>query len=149
MRAISIKRRKGQQGNSLLEFALFSTVLLMMTLGVTDLGRVFNMGNTALAAAEYAAKWGVLSPAHYSSPTEMYNRAMENMAGYAGATATSSTTCRCSFSSTDTIDCASTCSTGTKMTYVQVNTSIPFRSISGLPWVPVTTITGKFIARTE
>jgi Flp pilus assembly protein TadG len=149
MRAISSSRRKRQQGNSLLEFALFSTVLLMMTLGVTDLGRVFNMGNTALAAAEYAAKWGALSPAHYSSPTEMYNRAMENMAGYSGATASSSTTCRCGIGGTP-IDCSNSCANGvTKMTYVEVDTAIPFHSISGLPWVPVTTIRGKYIQRTE
>ncbi len=149
MRAISIRRHKGQQGNSLLEFALFSTVLLMITLGVTDLGRIFNMGNTALAAAEYAAKWGALSPAHYSSPTEIYNRAMENMAGYSGATATSSTYCTCGIGGT-TIDCSSSCSSGLdKKTYVQVNTSIPFHSLSGLPYIRNMTVTGKFVVPTE
>lgn len=148
MRAISIKRRKGQQGNSLLEFALFSTVLLMMTLGVTDLGRVFNMGNTALAAAEYAGKWGALSPGHYSAE-EVHDHAMANMAGYAGADATSSLYCTCGIGGS-VVDCSTVCATGVdKKTYVQVNTSIPFHSISGLPWIPVTTVTGKFIVPTE
>lgn len=50
--------RGDESGQTLVEFAIISTVLLMMTAGLIDSGRAFYQYNALSAGARYGARWG-------------------------------------------------------------------------------------------
>ena len=52
------RRRCHEHGQTVLEFALVATALLMMTTGLVDMGRGFYQYNNLSAAARYGARWG-------------------------------------------------------------------------------------------
>ena len=46
----SQRRKRGQGGNSLMEFALAGGVLFLLTFGVVDFARLFHTGNVVASA---------------------------------------------------------------------------------------------------
>jgi hypothetical protein len=50
------KRREG--GQTTVEFALIGLILLMLTVGLVDVGRAFYQYNAVSVAARYGARWG-------------------------------------------------------------------------------------------
>jgi Flp pilus assembly protein TadG len=52
------RKRDGESGQTVVEFALVATVLFMLTLGLVDVGRAFFQYNEIAAAARYGARWG-------------------------------------------------------------------------------------------
>ena len=149
---VRAQRKRGQKGNALIEFALMSTVLMGMTLGVADFGRIFAAGNKAYTAASAGTSFGALDAAHYSNYQGMQDAALANLGGVTGATATASQTCRCEIGGA-AVDCAteSVCGDNVpKITYISVEVSIPFRAISMVPMVPgLTIVKGKSVMRVE
>ena len=61
MRAFSRVKRKSERGANLVEFALVIPLLLLMLVGVADLGRAFQtyiaITNAAREGARYASRW--------------------------------------------------------------------------------------------
>ena len=149
---VRAQRKRGQKGNALIEFALMSTVLMGMTLGVADFGRIFASGNKAYTAASAGTAFGSLDAAHYSNFAGMQDAAMANLGNVQGATAVATQTCRCTIGG-EPVDCSTEDICGAnvpKMTYIEVEVNIPFRTISMVPMVPgLTNVKGKSITRVE
>jgi Flp pilus assembly protein TadG len=148
-------RKRGERGNALIEFAMMSTVLMGMTLGVADFGRIFAMGNKTSNAAAAGAAYAALSPAHYTDLGGIEDAARSELGSVANATFFVDRTCRCTIGGLP-VSCAedpdvTACPTGqTRKTYVEVKVSVPFRSMSGLPMVPgLTSVKGRAIVRVE
>src|SRR5580693_2362767 len=68
-------RRARLRGNTLVEFAVCSVLLVLITVAVTDFSRLFSAADTAASAAAAGAQYGALSPAHWSDFTGMQNAA--------------------------------------------------------------------------
>ena len=133
----------------MIELALVSSVLLGLTVGVTDLGLAIAKGNKAASAAAAGTAYGALSPAHYTDIDGMQNAAKADMGTITGSTATATQTCRCSIGGA-AVTCPATCVTGSPETYIQVDVSIPYSSLSKLPWVTsLSTIRGHSVVRVE
>ena len=137
MRAVQrVTRSKTRQGgNALVEFALMAVVLLMLTCGVSDFGRLPALAILASGAAEAGVQYGALSPAHYGDLPGMQTAALSATGNYTGATATASEFCACSIGGSH-VNCPATCTTGSPETYIQVVVTVPFVSILKYPWVP-------------
>lgn len=157
MRTIGHRRieKPGERGNALVEFALMATVLLGMTIGVADFGRIFAFGNRAYNAAAAGTAFGALSPAHYTNMAGMENAAWADLGNVPNAQVVAERTCRCVIGGPP-VSCAddpevAPCPPGeTRKTYIQVRVTIPFRSLSGLPMLPgLTEVRGSSIMRVE
>lgn len=148
-------RKRGERGNALIEFALMSTVLMGMTLGVADFGRIFAMGDKATNAAAAGVAYGALSPAHYTDMDAIEAAARSDLGYIPNSEVVAVRTCRCALGGLP-VSCAddenvAPCPAGeTRKTYLQVSVAIPFQSLSGLPMVPgLTTVKGRAIVRVE
>lgn len=129
-------RRARQRGNVLIEFAVTSSVLLIVACGVTGFARIFNVASMAAGAAAAGVQYGALSPAHYGDLTGMQTAALADTGNYPGATATATQFCACSVGGTQSA-CPATCGTGvTSETYIQVSVTIPYQSIITYPMLP-------------
>ena len=135
MGGITRRRRARQGGNALIEFALCSGVLLMMTAGVSDFARLFNLANMATGAASAGIQYAALGPHNWSDTTGIQNAALADTGNYTGATATPTTFCTCSIGGTQTT-CPATCNTGSPETYVQVVVTIPYTPVFSYPGLP-------------
>jgi TadE-like protein len=51
-------RRRGEEGQTLVEFGILLTALLILTVGLADVGVAFFRYNAVSAAARYGARWG-------------------------------------------------------------------------------------------
>lgn len=82
-----IKGRKKEQGQSLAEFALIMPILLLLTMGIIDFGRVLMTYTQQSAAVRNALRYGVIIGYAESSPGERPNytncNAMRDIAGSA------------------------------------------------------------------
>lgn len=83
-------RRRGEHGQAVVEFAIIGTVLLMLTVGLVDVGRAFLEYNTVAAAARYGARWGGVVGGECGPRTLMVSSATNDWCTSMG-TATSST----------------------------------------------------------
>jgi Flp pilus assembly protein TadG len=119
----------------LIEFALFSSVLLLMACGVADFSRVFTYCDTVVAAAEAGTQYGALSPAHWGDYTGMQNAALADASNLSNVTATASEVCACSIGGT-TVPCPADCSGGgSAETFIKVQVSAPFTPILSYPLI--------------
>lgn len=142
-------RKTHRRGNALIEFALASTLLLTLFVGVVGFSRVFSIANTASGAAMAGIQYGALSPSHNGDLTGMQTAALNDTGNLPGASATASQFCTCSVGGTQTT-CPATCSGGAPETYIQVVVTIPYQSIVSLPSIPnPVNITQSAIARVQ
>jgi Flp pilus assembly protein TadG len=113
-----------RRGNFAIEFALALPILLLLLVGLLDLGRMSIEKSALLQGAREGAQYGILAP----SDTTNIQTTAQNATGISGATATASTFCEC-VSGTQ-VACGSTCSGGgTAKQYVTVTTNASFRSV--------------------
>jgi Flp pilus assembly protein TadG len=118
------KLRADRGGNFAIEFALALPILLLLLVGLLDLGRLSIEKSALLQGAREGAQYGIQAP----TDTANIQTTATNASGVSGATATTSTFCEC-VSGTQ-VSCTSTCSGGgTPKQYVVVNTTAPFRSV--------------------
>lgn len=135
MRPISNKRHQRQRGNAIVEFALASTLLLTMFVGVTGFSRIFNIANMAAGAAQAGVAYGTLSPTHSGDLTGMQTAALNDTGNYPGATAVASQWCACSVGG-PVVDCSTTCNNSKLLKYVQVQVTIPYTTVISYPTLP-------------
>jgi Flp pilus assembly protein TadG len=132
---INESKRAGQKGNALIEFAICSVLLMLMTCGIVDFGRVLTDANCAFAAAAAGTTYGALSPAHYDQ-TGMQNAAIADTGNAPGVTANATQFCTCSIGGAPAT-CPADCSGGgSPETYIQVTVTVPFHAVIAYPWVP-------------
>jgi Flp pilus assembly protein TadG len=143
-------RRAKQRGNALIEFALCSVFMMMVTVGITDFSRLFAVADMSASAASAGCQYGALSPAHWSDFTGIQTAALNDAANATGVTATASNTCYCSLGSTATT-CPASCGNGvTPITYVTVSVTAPFTSYFSYPWMPnIPSITTRSTVRVQ
>ena len=151
-----IKRRRellrSQSGQSLLELALITPLLLLLAIGGIELGRYayisILVGNAARAGAGYGAQSLALStcppPAPCGIQTAANNDFQNNGQQVSTLTVTSSTSCGCdnggtttsAFCSTVTNPSAGTCAAGHWVVMVSVTASGTFSSLFNFPGIP-------------
>jgi len=129
------RRRVNQRGNALIELALCSVLLMLITIAITDFSRLFSIADTAASAAAAGAQYGALSPAHWSDFTGMQNAAANDAGNVSGITAVASNTCYCSLGGLPTT-CPASCGSGSPITYVTVQVTVPFSAYFNYPWMP-------------
>ncbi len=126
---VDIKRRlknlrADREGNFAIEFALALPILLLLLVGLLDLGRMSIEKSALLQGAREGAQYGILAP----TDTTNIQTTAQNATGISGATATTSTFCEC-VSGTQ-VACTTVCSGGgSPKQYVVVNTTAPFNSV--------------------
>lgn len=142
--------RHATSGTAAIEFALVSPVLILLLVGLVEVGSRVHEGmqvqNAAEAGAIYVAKNGWSS----AGITE----AVTNSTGFKGITASPAPTqfCGCPTSAgITTISCTSTCSGGMAVSqYVQIDTVLTHKTVlSSFGFKLPATITGRAIIRTK
>jgi Flp pilus assembly protein TadG len=132
---INQSKRARQKGNALIEFALYSFVLLLMACGTIDFARALTTANIAAAAAAAGTKYGALSPAHWSDAVGIQNAALADTGNMSGVTATATQFCACNVGGS-AVSCPASCGSANPETYVQVVVSVPYYSMIAYPWLP-------------
>jgi Flp pilus assembly protein TadG len=129
-------RRRG--GNAILEFALVSAVLMMVLFGVMDYGRVFGAAEQSTNAANAGAAFAAFSVANSADLTAITNAAKADAPDATAMTVSATSFCTCTFGG-PAIDCSTVCVSGSKRTYVRVDTALPFHTLVEYPLLPGST----------
>ena len=113
-----------RSGNVMLEFALALTILMLLTVGLLDLGNYSLQKSAMLQGARAGAQYGILD---YSDATKV-NTTAQNATGLTGVTANTTWFCECV--SGTAVACTTTCSGGaTLKRYVTVSATKAFDSV--------------------
>jgi Flp pilus assembly protein TadG len=113
-----------QRGNLMIEFSLALPILMLMLVGLLDLGRFSLQKSAMLQGAREGAQYGIVAPTESAN----INTTAQNATGLTGATATNVVFCECV--SGTTVSCTTTCASGqTLKKYITVTTSGSFSSI--------------------
>ena len=126
--------RADRRGNFAIEFALAMPILLLLLVGLVDLGRYSLQKSALLQGAREGAQYGILAP----TDTTNIQTTAQNATGLTGVTAIASTFCECVAGVP--IGCGASCSPGTPKRYVQVQMTRNFSSVLG----PATMTFGSF-----
>lgn len=129
---------KLRRGNTLIEFALSSSVLFLLMFGVIDFSRIFSSACAVQGAARAGTQYGILSPAHYNDFTGMQNAALANAGSPSGMSATASQFCACSIGGTRQ-GCPADCASGSPQTYIEMVVTMPYTTMFNYPGIPHTT----------
>ncbi len=139
-------RRKliSESGQSLLELALLTPLLLLLVIGIVEMGRYAYLSILLGNAAESGALYGAQSLTDSVNTTGILNAVQsdfQNGQGLAGITITSAATCGCdSGGATITNSCsgatAGSCTAGHWVVMVQVTVTGTFTSLFQYPGIP-------------
>ena len=127
-----------RRGNAILEFALVSTLLMTILFGVMDYGRIFGFAEQTANAANAGAAFAALSVANTANLAAITNAARADAPDATAMTVSSTSFCTCTFGG-EAISCSTSCATGSKRTYVRVNTALPFQTLVQYPLLPGST----------
>jgi len=148
--ALGVEMLCSQSGQSLLELALLTPMLLALVLGTIEMGRFayisILVGNAARAGAAYGAQSLVQSVDTNGIQTAADNDFQNNGQNVSNLTVNSSTSCGCDNGGTLTSAvCTSSgnsnaggCNAGHWVVMVSVTTSGSFSSLFGFPGIPRT-----------
>ncbi|HTV53741.1 MAG TPA: TadE/TadG family type IV pilus assembly protein [Terriglobia bacterium] len=144
--------KQSERGSSLVELALLLPLLVLMFLGVVEIGRIFYVSIEVNNAAEAGAAYGAQSNITAGDTAGMERVAQEDAANVPGLTATASYYCACSTAAgsvTNLGSCADACAAGDhQVIFVQVYTSASFTTLSHFPGLPTPFTTyGKAVMR--
>jgi Flp pilus assembly protein TadG len=138
---------KSQRGAGLVELSLMMPLLLLLLIGVIDMGRAFYLGIEVADAARAGAMYGYQTSATMQDTGGISTAASNDAPQVTGLTTTSSSGCMCSDGSGQSANCGNppSCSSGKRqVNYVIVNTSATYTSSFPWPGVPSSlTLTGK------
>jgi len=124
-------------GSALVEFAIFTPLLLLMCFGAMDFSRVVYAGVAVTNAARAGVQYGALTPGHSGDISGMTQAALDDAAnqGLATLSASARNYCACA-GSTAEVDCTATCSGVTPKGYVEVTASYTFNTLGNMPGIP-------------
>jgi Flp pilus assembly protein TadG len=139
-----------RSGNIAIEFALCLPILLLLTVGLLDLGRYSLQKSAMLQGARAGAQYGILD---YSAGAEAkVNTTAQEASGLSGVTASTGWFCECASGTAVSCDAAVTCSGSVmKKRYVTVSLSKTFDSVLTTPanfgvfgsWTPPTSLSAS------
>ena len=143
------KFRQEASGQSLIETALLGSILIVLLLGIAEIGRVdyaaIEVANAAKAGAAYAAQNGHTA----ADSTGIATAAASDAGNLTGLTTTSSASCVCSDGTTPPSgSCTTTgiCSSSQVIETVTVSTQVTFDPLIHLPGLPTTyTLKGRAV----
>ncbi|MBN9088973.1 MAG: pilus assembly protein [Reyranella sp.] len=116
------------RGNLIIEFALALPILMLMLVGLLDLGRFSLQKSAMLQGAREGAQYGITAP----TETANINTTAQNASGLTGVTATNTVFCECSSAPGTTVQCTATCSGSAVLKkYITVTTTGSFSSVWG------------------
>ena len=141
---------RADSGSALAEIALVLPLLVLVLIGLIEVGRFGSytilVGNAARAGVQYGAQNTVTA----FDLTGMQNHAKSDGQNITGLTATASSFCQCSDGTASTC-LATDCSTSHRLIFVQVLTSVTVPSLTNSALLPAslrtTTINGKAVMR--
>jgi Flp pilus assembly protein TadG len=141
-----------ERGSSLVELALLLPLLLLMFLGVVEIGRIFYVSIEVNNAARAGAAYGAQSNVTAGDTAGMERVAQQDAPNVPGLQATASYYCACSNDAgtvTGAGPCTDTCGAGNhEVIFVKVNTSASFTTLSHFPGLPTPLTTyGQAIMR--
>ena len=117
-------------GTSLLEMALVLPILLLLLMGILDIGRYAEFSILMANAAHAGAQYGAQSVVNAADSTGIANAAVSDAQSALTASGVSSSACVCNNPGVGTT-CTFPCSSGAALTYVQVTTTGTFHSLFG------------------
>jgi Flp pilus assembly protein TadG len=136
-----------RDGNLVIEFALALPMLMLLLVGLVDLGRFSLQKSALLQGAREGAQYG----SYQYSDSSGINSTAQNATGLTGVTAGNNVFCECT--SGVAVSCSSTCSDGTvPKRYVTVTATKPFASVLSVAtlsfgsfgsWTPPTSTTAS------
>jgi Flp pilus assembly protein TadG len=136
------------RGQSAVELALLTPVLVLVLVVAADFSRVYYMSIEAANAARAGVQYGAQSTTKASDTAGMQQAALNDASDLSGLTAIASNFCECP-PSISHVTCSSTTCSGMEM-YVQVNTSAHFQTLVHYPGVPSTvTLNESALMRAE
>lgn len=126
-----------QSGSALVEFAVFTPILMIMLCGVMDFSRVIYAGIAVASAARAGVQFGALTPGNSGDTNGMIQAAVDDAAnqGLTGLTASARNFCGCA-GSTSEVACSATCSGATPNGYVEVTATYTFHTLVNMYGVP-------------
>jgi Flp pilus assembly protein TadG len=131
----SAKRRPSERGQSAVEMALGSVVLVVLLLVTADFGRLFYVSVGVANAARAGAQYGSKSLATAADSSGMITAAKQDATNLSGVNVTAAQ-CTC-VSGTSVTSCPSSyCTYNPAGTYVQVTVSTTFKTIVNYPLIP-------------
>ena len=140
--------RLAARGQSFVEFAVVSPVLILLLLAVADFGRVFYVAIELNNAARAGTQYGIQSPANAADVSGMQTAAQNDASNVSGVTATASEYCQCPDGSTQA--CNSTPACNDMRVYVEVDTAGTFQTLLNYPGIPASIpLRGKSVVRAE
>lgn len=132
-----------ESGSALIELALILPLLLLLFMGIVDLGRAFYYSNAVARAAEVGALYGARNPTDTSGMVDASDHAMS--AAFGGAKdstsmdSSASYGCECNGGTSQSPGCTVTPSCGSdtnQVYYVTVTANAAFQPILPWPGVP-------------
>ncbi|HEY4356968.1 MAG TPA: TadE/TadG family type IV pilus assembly protein [Acidobacteriaceae bacterium] len=118
------------QGSSLVEVAVVLPMLLLILIGVVDLGRYFYLANEVAGAAHSGAMYG---SQHASDTTNMVNAAKLDAPNVSGLTVNATWGCECPDGTNASASCTATPSCSTNVIYyATVKASATYTAL--FPW---------------
>lgn len=139
-----------RSGQALLEIGLLLPILLLLLIGVIEVGRAAYASIIVSNAAHAGALYGAQDPATAADDSGMVQAALNDGQDLSGLSATATHLCTCSTGSSAP-DCSlSDCSSGRLIEYVQVNTSLVFAPLFHFPGIPTSfNLKGQSVVRVE
>lgn len=134
---MSLEKRFCHNAQAMVEFALIVPLLVLVLMGIFDLGRGVYAYNVVASAAREGARYGILSP---SNTTGITNQAKANTVGLAASAINVTVQCSDNGTSFD-----STCNSN--RTYIRVTVTYAFQPIT--LFVPPVTVTGRSMMAIE
>ncbi len=137
-------------GSALAEIVIVLPLLVLLLIGLIEVGRYGNYTIVAGNAARAGAQFGAQNTTTAANITGMQNSALSDAQNLSGLTVTASNYCECADGSTSTC-LATDCPTSHRIVYVKVLTSASVPSLTNFAGLPASlrtiTVQGKAVMR--
>lgn len=134
-----IRARNSERGMAIVEFAILVPALMMLLIGLVEMGRFAYYSIIVANAARAGAQYGAQSLATAADFNGMKQAALTDGQNISGLTVPTlpSNFCQCADGSASTCE-ATDCSSSHRLTYVQVDTRGTYSSLFNYPGLPST-----------
>ena len=141
---------RGDSGSALAEIALVLPMLVILLIGLIEVGRFGSYLIMTANAARAGAQYGAQNTITANDPIGMKNSAKSDAQNDAGLSANAITFCQCA-DGTGSTCLATDCSSNHRLVFVEVDTTGTWQSMTNFPGLPATlrtiTVHGKSVMR--
>ena len=141
---------RGESGSALAEIAVVLPMLVLLLIGLIEVGRFGSYLIMTENAARAGAQYGAQNTITADDPNGMKTSAKNDAQNDAGLTANAITFCQCADGSASTC-LATDCSSSHRLIFVEVDTTGTWQSLTHFPYLPASlntiTVHGKSVMR--